>query len=96
MEFPRALFWAICSSLYIFHLSAKIFEAMEYISMDHADDTQLYLRIKSDDKSQITKLETWLHAVKKWMSENFLLLNLEKKLRCWSLLLPDRDTMLIR
>ena len=34
--------------------------------------------IKADDKSQITKLETCLYAVKKWMSENFLLLNLEK------------------
>ena len=42
------------------------------------DNTQLYVPIKADDKSQITKLETCLYAVKKWMSENFVLLNLHK------------------
>ena len=41
----------------------------------YVDDTQLYVPLKADDKSQITKLETCLYAVKKWMSENFLLLN---------------------
>ena len=30
--FTRALFWALCSSLYIFHLSAKLLWVMEYIS----------------------------------------------------------------
>uniref|UniRef100_A0A671Y9A2 Reverse transcriptase domain-containing protein n=1 Tax=Sparus aurata TaxID=8175 RepID=A0A671Y9A2_SPAAU len=44
----------------------------------YADYTQLYVPLKADDKSQIMKLETCLYAVKKWMSENFLLLNWEK------------------
>ena len=44
----------------------------------YANDTQLYVPLRADEKFQITKLETCLYAVKKWMSENFLLLNLEK------------------
>ena len=40
----------------------------------YADDITLYVSIKADDTSQITKLETCLYAVKKYMSENFLLL----------------------
>ena len=59
--------------LFIFHFSAELFGAMEYISC-YADDTRLYVPIKADDKSQIMKLETCLCAVRKWMSENFVLL----------------------
>ena len=62
----RALFWALCSSLYIFHLSAKLFSYGIHFHC-YADDTQLYVPIKADDKSQIRKLETCLYVVKKWM-----------------------------
>ena len=44
----------------------------------YADDTQLYLPIKAEDRSQIVKLEACLSAVKNWMSSNFLLLNSDK------------------
>ena len=49
----------------------------------------------NDDESPIMKLETCLRAVKKWMSENFLLLNSDQtKMLVTDRL--DRDAMLTR
>ena len=59
----------------------------------YVDDTQLYVPLKSDDNSQIMKLETCLYAVKKWMSEKVLLLNLENT---EMLVIAQPDTMLIK
>ena len=75
MEFPRALFLALCSSLYTCHLLTQIIRCYGKHFHCYVDNTQLYVTIKADDKSQIMKLETRLHAVRKQMSENFLLLN---------------------
>ena len=61
----------------------------------YTDNTRLYVPIKADDESPIMKLETCLHAVKKWMSENFLLLNSDQtKMLVTDRL--DRDAMLTR
>ena len=78
MEFPRALFWALCTSLYIFQLSAKLCGVMEYIStamwptLGRMCPKKLMINLK------IMKLETCLYVLKKWISENFLLLNSDK------------------
>ena len=61
----------------------------------YVDDTQLYVPLKADDKSQIMKLETFLYAVKKWMSENFLHLYSDQT-EILVIGLLDRDIMLIR
>ena len=39
------------------------------------DDSQLLVPIRTDDHTQITKLEASLAAMKNWMSQNFLLIN---------------------
>lgn len=44
----------------------------------YADDTQLYLSMKPNDPSPITKLDTCLTDIKNWMSNNFLCLNSDK------------------
>lgn len=44
----------------------------------YVDDTPLYMPIKTDDSSQIMKLEVCSSAVKSWLSQNFLLLNSDK------------------
>ena len=72
IEFPRALFWALCSSLDILHLSAKLFRAWNTFTL------------LCDNKThktcwQISNQEIRDSAMKNWMSENFLLLNLKKK-----------------
>ena len=64
-------------SLYISPLS-QIIQSYEIHFHWYADDTQLYVPTKADDKSHITRLETCLDALMKWMSENFLLLNSDK------------------
>ena len=64
-------------SLYISPLS-EIIQSYGIHCHCYVDNTQLYVPLKADDKSQITKIETCLYAVKTWMSEDFLLLNSEK------------------
>ena len=44
----------------------------------YADDTQLYLSIKPEEKNQLTKLQDCLKDIKTWMTDNFLLLNSDK------------------
>ena len=44
----------------------------------YADDTQIYIPIRPDDRSQLGNLETCLTAVTAWMSQNFLRLNANK------------------
>jgi len=44
----------------------------------YADDTQLYLSMKPNDSSPITKLDACLSDIKIWMSNNFLCLNSDK------------------
>ena len=63
--------------LYISSLGQIILSQQIHVHF-YADDTQLYVPIKADDTSQIMKVETCLYAVKKWMSENILLLISEK------------------
>ena len=43
----------------------------------YADDTELFIPVESRD-SQIQKVESCLAAVKRWMSQNFLQLNIGK------------------
>ena len=40
----------------------------------YADDTQLYISTKSDDKLQFNKTEDSVKDIKKWMLGNYLLL----------------------
>ncbi|KAL6458614.1 hypothetical protein MHYP_G00320860 [Metynnis hypsauchen] len=44
----------------------------------YADDTQLFISAKPDDKQRIKKMENCVKDVKSWMSHNFLLLNSDK------------------
>uniref|UniRef100_A0AAR2KHK1 Reverse transcriptase domain-containing protein n=1 Tax=Pygocentrus nattereri TaxID=42514 RepID=A0AAR2KHK1_PYGNA len=44
----------------------------------YADDTQLFISAKPDDKQRIKKMEDCVKDVKSWMSHNFLLLNSDK------------------
>ena len=44
----------------------------------YADDSQLYLSVKPDEVSQLSKIEAGLLAIKEWMTQNFLLLNSDK------------------
>ncbi|KAL6455951.1 hypothetical protein MHYP_G00358020 [Metynnis hypsauchen] len=44
----------------------------------YADDTQLYISAKPDDKYRLKKIEDCVKDVKCWMSRNFLLLNSNK------------------
>ena len=44
----------------------------------YADDTQLYLSMKSEESELLAKLQGCLKDIKTWMSSNFLLLNLDK------------------
>ena len=44
--------------------------------MIYADDTQLYISMKSSDRDQVMKnLEICLQDVKNWMNSNHLVLN---------------------
>ena len=44
----------------------------------YADDTQLYLSVKPDEVTQLSKMEACLLDIKEWMTQNFLLLNSDK------------------
>uniref|UniRef100_A0A3B1IBW7 Reverse transcriptase domain-containing protein n=1 Tax=Astyanax mexicanus TaxID=7994 RepID=A0A3B1IBW7_ASTMX len=44
----------------------------------YADDTQLFISAKPDDRVRIKKIDDCVKDVKLWMSHNFLLLNSEK------------------
>lgn len=44
----------------------------------YADDTQLYLSMKSGDSNQVVRLQECLTDIKTWMTHNFLLLNSDK------------------
>uniref|UniRef100_A0AAR2IX88 Reverse transcriptase domain-containing protein n=1 Tax=Pygocentrus nattereri TaxID=42514 RepID=A0AAR2IX88_PYGNA len=44
----------------------------------YADDTQLYISSKPDDKIKLGKIEDCIKDIKDWMSNNFLLLNSDK------------------
>ena len=44
----------------------------------YADDTQLYLSVKPDEVTQLSKMESCLLDIKEWMAQNFLLLNSDK------------------
>ena len=44
----------------------------------YVDDTQLYLSVKPDEVTQLSKMEACLLDIKEWMAQNFLLLNSDK------------------
>ena len=44
----------------------------------YADDTQLYLSVKPDEVTQLSKMKACLLDIKEWMTQNFLLLNSDK------------------
>ncbi len=44
----------------------------------YADDTQLYISIRPDETSKLSKLTESVKNIKYWMTNNFLLLNLDK------------------
>ncbi|XP_049320995.1 uncharacterized protein LOC125781301 [Astyanax mexicanus] len=44
----------------------------------YADDTQLFISAKPDDRVRLKKIEDCVEDVKSWMSHNFLLLNSDK------------------
>ena len=44
----------------------------------YADDNQLYLSVKPDEVTQLSKMEACLLYIKEWMAQNFLLLNSDK------------------
>ncbi len=46
----------------------------------YADDTQLYISTRPDETSKLSKLTECVKNVKDWMTNNFLLLNLDKTL----------------
>lgn len=73
MGYLMALFLALCFSLSIFYVSplGKIIGSYGIHFHLYADDAQLYVLVRAEDPSQITKL-------KSWMSSNFLLLNPDK------------------
>ena len=41
----------------------------------YADDTHLYLSVRPDEVTQLSKMEACLLDIKEWMTQNFLLLN---------------------
>ncbi len=48
----------------------------------YADDTQLYFSSRPGETHQIEKLMECIVDIKNWMTNNFLLLNSEKKQSC--------------
>ncbi len=44
----------------------------------YADDTQLYISIRPDENSKLSKLTECVKNVKDWMTNTFLLLNSDK------------------
>ncbi len=44
----------------------------------NADDTQLYISTRPDETSKLSKLTECVKNVKDWITNNFLLLNLDK------------------
>ena len=53
-----------------------IIHAHDFSSMMYADDTQLYISVKSGEANLIIqKLEICLQAIRSWMDDNFLFLN---------------------
>ncbi|XP_058233510.1 probable RNA-directed DNA polymerase from transposon BS isoform X2 [Hemibagrus wyckioides] len=44
----------------------------------YADDTQLYVSAKSDERHQLIKIEECVKDIRHWMATNFLLLNSDK------------------
>lgn len=64
-------------SLYMLPLGS-IFQKYGVSYHSYADDTQLYLPVKSNDGSSLNNLISCLGGVKLWMSENFLKLNRDK------------------
>ncbi len=49
------------------------------ISFHYADDTQLYISTRPDETSKLSKLTECVKNIKDWMTNNFLLLNTDKK-----------------
>ena len=64
-------------SIYMLPLG-EIFRQHDVMFHCYADDTQIYLPIRPNDRSRLPNLEMCLSVVKKWMSANFLLLNANK------------------
>lgn len=44
----------------------------------YADDTQLYVSPKPDDRFQLNKVEQCVNNIRHWILRNFLLLNSQK------------------
>lgn len=71
-EVPQgSVFGPILFTLFMFPLGTIIWQH-QINSLYHADDTQLYLSMKSEET------QAGLEDVKSWMTSNFLLLNSDK------------------
>ncbi|RJG11805.1 hypothetical protein D4A39_16955 [Alcanivorax profundi] len=64
----------ILFSLYVTPLG-KIIRSYGVNFHCYADDTQLYLPIKANNTTDISRLEACLVSIKSWMSQNVLHLN---------------------
>ena len=61
---PRNIIFIVCSYGISFHY--------------YADDTQIYIPIGSKDSPEIQKVKSCLTAIKRWVSQNYLQLNMGK------------------
>lgn len=64
-------------SLYLAPLG-KLLHSLEIDFHCYADDLQLYMPLTCEKRSNLSKIEGCLSAVRNWLSENFLFLNSAK------------------
>ena len=78
MESHKDLCLDLCSSLSICFPWDKIIHKHGINFHCYADDTHLYLSVKPDEVTQLSKMEACLLDIKEWMTQNFLFLNPDK------------------